>query len=147
MTDAANRTEGGLGLDAPILNFDLYAEADALRREAPWHQGGHCARTLIKHPDLRIVLIVMRAGARLHEHKTDNRISVQTLTGHVQLNLPNGVIDLRAGHLLVLDKGVAHDVVAQEDSTVLLSMTWATPSMTVLGGVQRGDGAAPEGRR
>lgn len=129
MIDAA-ATKAGEGRSAlvplgPILSFDLAAEADALRREEPWRAGGHNARTLIKHADLRIVLIVLRAGARLHEHKTDNRISVQTLSGHVRLHLPNEAIDLPAGRMLVLDKAIPHDVVADEDSAILLTMSWA----------------------
>lgn len=109
----------------PILSFDLAAEAEALRREARG-SGGHGARTLVKDAGLRIVLLVLEAGARIHEHKTDHRISVQTLSGRVGLQLPGEAIDLPAGKLLVLDEGIAHDVVAREDSVVLLSMSWAT---------------------
>lgn len=112
-------------LAGPILSFDLAAEADALRCAEPWRAGGHNARTLIKHADLRIVLIALKAGARLHEHKTDHRISLQTLTGHVQLKLPQEETDLPAGKMLVLDRAIPHDVVAQEDSVVLLTMSWA----------------------
>lgn len=108
----------------PVLAFDLVAEAESLRHTAPWSTRGHCAKTLLKQADLRIVLIVMRAGARLQEHDTDHRISVQTLTGAVQLGVAGQIVDLPAGHLLVLEETIPHDVVAREDSAFLLTMSW-----------------------
>ena len=56
-------------------------------------------------------------------HQTDQRISVQTLTGRVQMKLPDQTADLPAGSVLVLDKAIAHDVVAPEDSAFLLSLS------------------------
>jgi quercetin dioxygenase-like cupin family protein len=108
----------------PVLSFDLQAEAQALRSDLIGLESRHNARTLLKADDLRIVLIVSSAGARLHEHRTDNRITVQAVSGHVQLRLPDRAIDLRAAEMLVLDRGIPHDVVAQEDSVILLSINW-----------------------
>ena len=110
---------------APVLDFDLDEVARALRLERPWREGGHNARTLIKHSGMRIVLIVLKAGARLREHQTGHPISVQTLTGRVQLTTPNERIELPAGRILALDEAVPHDLVAIEESSVLLSMGWA----------------------
>jgi hemerythrin-like domain-containing protein/quercetin dioxygenase-like cupin family protein len=110
--------------------FDVAAIAGELQRSAPY-QRGHDARTLIKHSDLRLVLIALRAGGRLHQHRTEHRISVQTLSGHVQLGLPDGVVDLPAGQVLVLDRAVPHDLSASEDSVVLLCLSGeprATPT-------------------
>lgn len=111
------------GLTGPSLSFDLAAETKALMDSPLWQLGGHTASTLVKHQDFRLVLIVLKAGRRLRQHQTDQRISVQTLTGRVQLNLPDQTADLPAGHVLVLDKTIAHDVVALEDSAFLLSLS------------------------
>ena len=48
---------------------------------------------------------------------------MQTLTGRVQMNLPDQIADLPAGRVLVLDKAIAHDVVALQDSAFLLSLS------------------------
>ena len=61
---------------------------------------------------------------RMHEHKTAARISVQTLTGHIRLRLPDRTVELPAGQLLVLDQCVPHDVEAEEDSAFLLTLSW-----------------------
>lgn len=119
-TDSVTRSLAG-----PSLSFDLAAETRALLSSPLWQIGGHTARTLVKHQDFRLVLIVLKAGRRLRQHQTDQRISVQTLTGRVQLNLKDQTADLPAGRVLVLDKAIAHDVVALEDSAFLLSLSGA----------------------
>ena len=72
-------------LAAALLTLDLNREIEQLRSEGRW-QSGHTAKTLAKYSDLRIVLIVMRAGGRLKKHQAEGRISVQTLDGKIRFN-------------------------------------------------------------
>ncbi len=112
-------------LDTPSLQFDLAKEIKELRKEESWNQEtGRSSKTLVKHPDLRIVLILMKANTRIHEHKTTARISVQTISGHIRLRLPNRTVDLPAGNLVALDQCLEHDVEALEESALLLSISW-----------------------
>lgn len=111
-------------LAAPILTFDLAAEADRLRAESPWLQRGRNALTLVKYDDFRVVFMLMKPGTRLQEHHASARISVQTLAGHVRLHLSEQTIELPAGHLLTLERDLAHDVEAVEESGVLLTIAW-----------------------
>jgi quercetin dioxygenase-like cupin family protein len=80
--------------------------------------------TLVKHTDLRIVFILMKAAARLQEHHAGARISVHTLSGHVRLHLGERTVDLPAGHLLALEQDIPHDLEAIEESAVLLTIAW-----------------------
>lgn len=112
-------------LSRPLLQFDLTSELDLLHQDESWKQAaGRSSKTLVKHPDLRIVLIAMKAKTCMHEHTAAARISVHTLSGHIQLNLPEQVVDLPAGHLLALDECVPHDVEAVKDSAFLLTLSW-----------------------
>ena len=112
-------------LNRPLLQFDLASELDQLHRDESWLQTtGRSSKTLVKYPDLRIVLIAMKANTRMHEHTAAGRISVHSLYGHIQLRLPEQVVDLPAGHLLALDQCVPHDVEASEDSAFLLTLSW-----------------------
>ena len=112
-------------LRTPILQCDLLEEIQTLHKEDAWVQGtGPSSKTLVKHPDLRIVLIAMSKNMRMSEHKATATISVQTLAGHIRLTLPDRTADLPTGQLLVLDQGVRHDVEAVEDSAFLLTMSW-----------------------
>lgn len=114
-------------LSGPLLQFDLASELDQLHRDESWQETtGRSSKTLVKHPDLRIVLIAMKANTRMHEHTAAGRISVHSLYGHIQLRLPEQVVDLPAGHLLALDQCVPHDVEASEDSAFLLTLSWPT---------------------
>jgi len=112
-------------LDRPLLEFDLNAEREKLHHDEAWGPAtGRSSRTLVKHADLRIVLIGMKANTQMHEHTAAGRISVQTLSGHIRLQLPDQVVDLPAGHLLALDQSVPHDVEAIEESAFLLTLSW-----------------------
>jgi len=106
------------------LTFDLGAELGRLRAEESWQQGTRNAKTLVKEPDIRLVLIVMRQGGRMEEHRAPGRISIQTLTGWLRLHVPGETIDLAVGQILVLDPDVAHDVEALEESAFLLTIAW-----------------------
>jgi quercetin dioxygenase-like cupin family protein len=110
-----------------MLAFDLNAEIERLRKEDAW-QGGRNSKTLIKNADFRIVLTVLRPGARLHEHKAAGRISVQTFTGHIRMHVEDRVFDLPAGNLLALDRALPHDVEALEESAFLLTICWPEDS-------------------
>jgi quercetin dioxygenase-like cupin family protein len=110
-------------IESPILSFDLNAEIARLRSENAW-QGGRNSKTLVKHPDFRVVLTVLKTNARLHEHKAAGRISVQAISGHIRMHVQEKAIDLPAGHMLALERALPHDVEALEDSAFLLTIAW-----------------------
>jgi len=118
---AALRSPGPL--ENPVLSFDLNAEIAQLRKEDAW-QGGRNSKTLVKHSDFRVVLTVLKSGARLHEHRAAGRISVQTVAGHIRMHVEGKALDLPTGHLLALERAIAHDVEALEDSAFLLTIAW-----------------------
>jgi quercetin dioxygenase-like cupin family protein len=104
--------------------FDLASIDAEMRREDAYEREGHTARTLVREQDLRIVLVVMKAGARIAEHRATDTASVHTLSGHVRLQLPDKAADLPAGRLLVLERGLRHDVEAVAESAFLLTLGW-----------------------
>jgi hypothetical protein len=108
----------------PVGYFDLPALERKLRQDGAIATEGQAARTLVKHPDLRVVLIALRRGARRVEARTGARISLQTLRGHLELHVPEGPIDLPAGHLVTLVGGVAFGIQALTDSALLLTLSW-----------------------
>ncbi|MGH9541276.1 MAG: hypothetical protein ACRD2H_05275 [Terriglobales bacterium] len=105
------------------LCFDLPDQIKQLKREQPW-QAGRNAKTIVKFPDFRVVLIVVRGDTRIPGHHADGRICIQTITGHIRLHLAERCLDLPVGALLALDRAVLHDVEALEDSAFLLTIAW-----------------------
>jgi quercetin dioxygenase-like cupin family protein len=112
-------------LSTPILQCNLDEEIENLHREDAWmKETGPSSKTLVKYPDLRVVLLAMKKNMIMREHKTSARISIQTLAGRIHLKLQDRKMDLPAGHLLTLDPDLAHDVEAVEDSAFLLTLSW-----------------------
>ena len=125
------------GLAEPLLEIDLERELQQLRREDSWQrETGRSSKTLAKYPDFRIVLILMKSGTRMRQHRAEGRISIQQLKGQVCIHLADRTVTVSTGHLLVLDCGVLHDVEALEESALLLTISWrkersdASPSLS-----------------
>jgi quercetin dioxygenase-like cupin family protein len=112
-------------LGRPVLQFDLRSEADALRQEQGWSKTGHSAKTLVKHHDLRTVLIAMKKGTRMSEHQAAGATSIQLLEGRLALHIGSETLDVRAGNLVALDRELSHDVEAVEDAAFILSVVQA----------------------
>jgi len=123
MTEATRRRPHTPSMSSPFLEFDLTSEVDRLHRESTWNTGQN-ARTLIKYDDLRVVLMALKAGARIPEHKANGRISVQVLSGHVRLNALGRAFNLLPGSLVALDERAPHDLEALEESAILLTIAW-----------------------
>lgn len=107
----------------PSLEFELTAEIEKLRGE-PAYETGRNAKTMVKYEDFRIVLTAIKGGTRIQEHHSAGRISVQTVAGHIRMRALGREFDLPQGRLLVLDRGVQHDVEALQDSAFLLTVAW-----------------------
>lgn len=110
----------------PEAVFDLPADDQLLRRGDHYLHEGHAARTLVREDALRVVLIAMRAGARIAEHAANATVMIHALTGQVRLHVAKGgrTVQLESGRVLVLERGTAHDVEAVVDSTLLVTLGW-----------------------
>lgn len=119
-------------LAAPALAFDLPAEIERLHQEAGWTSGERAGKTLVKEPDFRVVLTVMKRGSRLPRHETDGRISIHVLSGTLTVRAREQPTEMSAGHVLVLDRNISHEVDAREDCAFLLTIAWPERNEDVL---------------
>jgi len=110
-------------MSTAFMELDLPSEVSRLHEESAWDTGQN-ARTLIKYDTLRVVLVTLRAGKTLAEHKTEGRISIHVLSGHVEIKAGGRTFNLRPGGLLALDRNLPHDVRALQESAVLLTVAW-----------------------
>ena len=108
----------------PVRNsrFDVASIAGELRGEEGYAREGHAARTLVREGDLRIVLVAIRAGSTIQEHRADHTVSIHALSGTVRVHVPDGADELSAGQLSVLQRNLPHRVEALADSTFLLTL-------------------------
>src|ERR1035441_5438075 len=93
-------------LDQPLLQSNLSAEIENLRLADSWQRGtGRSSKTLLNSPACGILLIAMKQNTETKEHRVDGRITIHTLVGHIRLRLPDQIVEVPAGHLLMLDRG------------------------------------------
>jgi quercetin dioxygenase-like cupin family protein len=120
---ASARTPRPLAATKLLFAFDR--ELELLKAEDVWSAHGHNARTLIKHDEFRVVLIVLAKGKAIREHETYRQVMLQGLSGKLRVQLRDEQLPLSAGELLALDRMVSHDIEALEDSAFLLTVGWS----------------------
>ncbi|HEX7176738.1 MAG TPA: DUF2249 domain-containing protein [Pyrinomonadaceae bacterium] len=77
---------------------------------------------LVNEPDLRLVLLCLRAGQQVPEHSAAGGITVQAITGRVTFYEGDEACEMSAGTLVRLDAGRAHRVEAHTDAALLVTM-------------------------
>lgn len=105
--------------------FELAEVARELLAAEQYLSEGQAARTLIRTPDLRIVLVALARGRTIPAHHASATASVQTLSGHIRLQFPQRTVEVPEGRLLVIGAGLPHDVTAESDSAFLLTLGFA----------------------
>lgn len=106
------------------VTFELEAVARELQAEDAYQREGQAGRTLVRTPDLRVVVTALQAGKKVSPHRAQVTATLQTLSGHLRLQLPQRVVEAPAGHVLVLGAGLPHDVFAETDSVFVLTLGW-----------------------
>lgn len=116
-------------LAAPVLHLNLDDELAALRAKASFAEGQATGTTLVKEPNLRVVLMAVPAGGGAPEHTASGPISVQPLRGQLQFQAAGQTFDLGPGQLLALEANVPHSYrAAGEETAFLLSIGRTTYS-------------------
>ena len=119
---AANAPFSPSHADGPA-RFDLAKEMAVAEGRKPWASGVF-SRTLVKEPDIRVVLLMMDAGARMDEHHADGSISIQVMRGAIRLRHGGTAEELRKDQIVTLPPSLPHGVEAIEPSVFLLTLSW-----------------------
>ncbi len=106
------------------FTFDLGGEVQQLQQEVSWLDGTQNAKTLVKSERFRVVLTALREGSRIEEHHIGAPLSIQTVTGTLQVQVDGHNVNLPSGHVLVLEEGTGYMVEAHTDSSFLLTLAW-----------------------
>ncbi|CAG1011946.1 hypothetical protein BURK2_04399 [Burkholderiales bacterium] len=107
-----------------LERFDLPALAEALTREDEYGQSGVAALSLARTEAMRLVLVALRRGATMREHKAPSPACVVCISGRARLEADAGARakDLAPGTLAVFAPDVAHSVTALEDTAYLVAI-------------------------
>jgi quercetin dioxygenase-like cupin family protein len=107
--------------------FNLSAMAGSLWREDHPAADGHRQLTLYHKDELTLVLFDFEAGGLLADHEADGYVTIQTISGELEVATSEATRHLPPGSLLVLVPGVRHDVTARVASQMLLAVYLVKP--------------------
>ena len=88
------------------------------------------ARTLIRTPQLSVVLVAVREGGELNEHTAEGPITIHVLDGCIELYADGRRHTLGAGMLMSLEGGIPHSVASAEGGLFLLT-AFSIPGVAV----------------
>lgn len=106
----------------PLMRFDLAGEIDRLTSEREWNEGDRNSIVLAKDAQQRLLLTVMRAGARVGHELAEGQIAIQVLGGRVIARRDTASAELGDGDLATVAPGGQWAVEAIEDSAILLTI-------------------------
>jgi quercetin dioxygenase-like cupin family protein len=110
---------------------DLDQIAETLRREPLPAARNHRQQTLYKGPDTSngpttVALFVFEAGAKMPQHVAQGVVTIHTIGGRLRVLAEGQEHHLGVNQVLVLAPGVEHDVYAETDSRMLLTVCLET---------------------
>jgi quercetin dioxygenase-like cupin family protein len=111
-------------LSAPLLHFALTVESARLREGRQYLEGDRNASTLTKVDWFRLVLVTLRAGARLDEADQHGSIALQVLEGRVTVQVGDETIEVGEWEVSVVAPGYPWTAEAVDDSLLLLHLAW-----------------------
>lgn len=110
-------------LAGPMLTFDIEQQLAELRHEESYRRTGRAGRTLAKSGRMRLVLVAMDAGNVIGTHQADSPMTIHVLAGRIRYRAGDELNDLRRGQILFFGPGDAHDIRAEEESALLLTIS------------------------
>ena len=79
-------------------------------------------KVLVNEPQMRIVLLCLRAGQQVPEHQTNGPVNVQAISGRVTFYDGAEPCEMSAGMLVRVEAGRRHRVVSHQDSVLLVTL-------------------------
>ena len=104
-----------------MVSLNIMDEAARLKAKPEWSWEDRLAVSLVKDDGLNILLMLLKKGARLAEHRTKGPIAVQVVSGLVRFSAASKDAELASGSMAALDRNVVHELEALEESIVLLT--------------------------
>ena len=108
--------------DPAQQRFDLNAAAADLAAESAASPGRHRQKTLIRYGHTTVALFHFTAGSSMPEHLAKGTVTIHVLEGRMTVHAGDQTHDLPTGQILVLAPGVKHDLHANEESRLLLTV-------------------------
>lgn len=106
---------------------DQVTVVDGMIRRVDSRGGRPGAATVLDVETAKVVVFEFAEGDELHDHAAHHPIIIQTITGRVELTLPDRTVELAPGSLIHLTPMIRHAVRAKEQSTLTVTMLLPHP--------------------
>lgn len=116
-----NRPDGSRLLDAPWVYSDLETISEQLHAENAWEKNDRNGMTIFKSDKLTVVLTVMKPGAAIMKNSVDGFLTIHVLSGKVVIETEDCPVVLTTGNMLNFHPSVVHNIIAKQESELLLS--------------------------
>lgn len=103
-------------MEQPVTVIDNIRDLSPLNPEKLGHT------TVLKSPDVRVVILTFPAGYVMKEHATPKTLLLQALDGRMTVTAGGDPITLVPGGLIRMDPSERHEVVAHEESRLMLTL-------------------------
>ena len=111
-----------IALLGTVTTSTLGALLSQLRAERHPARDGHRQITVFHRTPIAHVLFAFEPGGKLERHSAQGEVTIHVLEGRLLIEADGDEHDLPAGHILILDPNVLHDVRAPESSAMLLTV-------------------------
>ncbi len=111
-------------LDAALSVVTIEEAAARLRSEQTYRDGDRNTVTLAKNGSLRVQLVALKSGARLHEDDPEGALSVHVIEGSARVSAADSTEHLGKGSLAILAAGQPWEVTADGDALLLVQLSW-----------------------
>ena len=118
-----NRPEGDRLVDSPVVLIDIPSFIKQIKNEKAWDKNDRNSVTVFKTDKMRVVLVGLHKGAEMTTDHPDNVISIQVISGKIELHANNDSMNVRKKQAVALHEQVPYRVVAVKKSIFLLTVT------------------------
>ena len=108
-----------------VQELALLDVAQQLRGSDEYATNGRTAQTVVKAPEMNLVLVVVAADAKLAEHQAPASATLVMLDGRITFSSEDAESQLGAGQAVAFAAAVPHSVSGVEDSAFLLVIATA----------------------
>jgi quercetin dioxygenase-like cupin family protein len=110
-------------LAGPILVHDLEQRLAELRGEESYTRSGRAGRTLAKAGRFRLIVVAMRDGNQIGTHQAESPMTLHVLAGRIHYRAGGEDHQLQQGQVLFFGPGDAHDIVAEGETALLITIS------------------------
>lgn len=104
----------------------------SLTKDLEYKENKPAISVLLETDNSKEIRIAMRAGQIMKEHKTPFPIVVEIFEGTIDFGVDGRVLQLEKGSLIALEGNIPHDLKAEEDSIVRLTLSKNDSSQRVV---------------